>query len=97
MTLADILPGARQLTPAEKLKLIRILIEYLDDNAENPEDTESGFSAERLAVCDSNRFQESWQQAITGQTLPLDSPKGTLRERLWEDRELVKHPRSKLD
>jgi len=30
MTLADVLPAARQLSAAEKLKLIRILAEYLD-------------------------------------------------------------------
>jgi hypothetical protein len=30
MTLAEVLPGARQLSAAEKLKLIRILAEDLD-------------------------------------------------------------------
>jgi hypothetical protein len=69
MTLAEVLPGARQLSPAEKLKLIRILVEDLDDKAEGLGDDELGFN--------NDRFRESWKQAITGQTLPLSQ--------LWED------------
>lgn len=69
MTLAEVLSEARQLSPAEKLKLIRILVEELDDKAERLRDDELGFSP--------NRFSESWKQAITGQTLPLSQ--------LWED------------
>jgi hypothetical protein len=69
MTLAEVLPGARQLSAAEKLKLIRILVEDLDDKAEGLGDDELGFN--------NDRFRESWKQAITGQTLPLSQ--------LWED------------
>ena len=69
MTLAEVLPGARQLSPAEKLKLIRILVEDLDDKAEGLGNDELGFSIDR--------FRESWKQATTGKTLPLSQ--------LWED------------
>ena len=69
MTLADILPGARQLSPSEKLKLIRILVEDLDDREEDLGNEELGFNVDR--------FRESWKQAVTGQTLPLSQ--------LWED------------
>ena len=69
MTLAEVLPGARQLSPTEKLKFIRILVEDLDNKAEGFEHEELGFSHDR--------FQESWKQATTGKTLPLSQ--------LWED------------
>ena len=69
MTLAEVLPGARQLSPSEKLKLIRILVEDLDDRAEDLGNEELGFNVDR--------FRESWKQAVTGQTLPLSQ--------LWED------------
>ena len=32
MTLAEVLPIARQLTPAEKLRLVRILVDELDSS-----------------------------------------------------------------
>jgi hypothetical protein len=69
MTLAEVIPIARKLSPSEKLKLIRILAEDLDDRQEALEDDEVGFNAER--------FRESYQQAIAGNTLPLSQ--------LWED------------
>jgi hypothetical protein len=69
MTLAEVIPIARKLSPSEKLKLIRILAEDLDDRQETLEDDELGFNSER--------FRESWQQAIAGNTLPLSQ--------LWED------------
>jgi hypothetical protein len=68
MTLAEIIPIARKLSPSEKLKLIRILAEDLDDRQETLEDDELGFNSER--------FRESWQQAMAGNTLPLSQ--------LWE-------------
>jgi hypothetical protein len=69
MTLAELLPAARQLSPSEKLKLVRILVEDLDDRQEDAEDDALEFDPER--------FRDSWRQAITGNTLPVSQ--------LWED------------